>query len=71
MSATALLVIDFQYGLIDLPPQATRGPQTLARLNQLIAHARQQGHEVIFIQHYADDLPRGSCTPASHGWTAT
>lgn len=60
MSATALLVIDFQYGLIDLPPQATRGPQTLARLNQLIAHARQHGHEVIFIQHYADDLPRGS-----------
>lgn len=60
MSATALLVIDFQYGLIDLPPQATRGPQTLARLNQLIAHARQQQHEVIFIQHYADNLPRGS-----------
>ena len=64
MSNTALLVIDFQYGLIDGEPQATRGAATLAALNELIALARRCGHAVIFIQHHdADDLPRGSA-----GW---
>lgn len=60
MSNTALLVIDFQYGLIDMVPRATRGAETLASLNQLIAHARDCGHRVLFIQHHAADLPRGS-----------
>lgn len=60
MSHTALLVIDFQYGLIEQPPRATRGAETLASLNRLIAHARDCGHRVLFIQHHADDLPRGS-----------
>lgn len=60
MSATALLVIDFQYGLIDMEPRATRGAETLASLNRLIAHARACGHRVLFIQHHEADLPRGS-----------
>lgn len=60
MSNTALLVIDFQYGLIDMEPRATRGAETLAALNRLIDHARACGHRVVFIQHVADDLPRGS-----------
>ncbi|MDC7702406.1 cysteine hydrolase family protein [Vogesella indigofera] len=60
MSATALLVIDFQYGLIELEPRATRGAETLANLNRLIDHARDCGHRVVFIQHHAADLPRGS-----------
>lgn len=60
MSATALLVIDFQYGLIELEPRATRGAETLASLNRLIDHARACGHRVVFIQHHEAELPRGS-----------
>lgn len=60
MSSTALLVIDFQHGLIEGSKRATRADATLANINAAIAHARAQGHEVIFIQHHAPDLPHGS-----------
>ncbi|QLI80625.1 isochorismatase family protein [Chitinibacter fontanus] len=58
--ATALLVIDFQYGLIESTPPATRGAQTLAQINAMIALARQRQMPVIFIQHHEADLPQGS-----------
>lgn len=61
MSHTALLVIDFQYGLIEGKQRATRADEVLANLNTLIAHARAAGHPVIFIQHdHPQGLPHGS-----------
>ncbi|QLG88500.1 cysteine hydrolase [Chitinibacter bivalviorum] len=56
----ALLVIDFQFGLIESNPPATRGTETLAQINRTIALARQLQMPVIFIQHFEPDLPQGS-----------
>lgn len=67
MNRTALLVIDFQHGLIDQEPRATRGTETLAALNRLIALARRRGQPVIFVQHHdPEHLPRGSAAWQLH-----
>ncbi|WP_373974691.1 isochorismatase family protein [Chitinibacter sp. SCUT-21] len=57
---SALLVIDFQTGLIESTLPATRGAETLAQINATIALARQRQMPVMFIQHHEDDLPQGS-----------
>ncbi|WP_273431955.1 isochorismatase family protein [Chitinibacter tainanensis] len=63
---TALLVIDFQTGLIESSPPATCGAATLAQINATIALARQRQLPVIFIQHHEPDLPQGSPEWALH-----
>ena len=58
---TALLVIDFQFGLIESTPPATRAAETLAQINATIALARQRQMPVLFIQHHHDTgFPRNT-----------
>ena len=50
-NATALLVIDIQLGLFQLPIPMFNAGQLLANINTLIGRARANGVPVIFIQH--------------------
>ncbi len=49
----ALLVVDIQQALIDLEP--TNKDTYLAKVDKAIAHFRERGEEVIFVQHTEDD----------------
>lgn len=67
MPRVALLVIDFQHGLIVGPPAAHQADATLAVLNAAIGTARAQGWPVIFVRHEdADELPCDSGKWALH-----
>ena len=61
MEATALLIIDVQRGIIEIPVHDAEG--LLARLADLMARARAAEVPVISIQHEDQELQRG--TP---GW---
>lgn len=63
---TALLIIDYQYGLIESNPPAAHAAQVTANLNQAIGLARAAGMPVIFIQH--DGTPDSDLPPGSRDW---
>ena len=66
-ATTAVVVIDVQIGLFDGPPPAWEKDAVLARINQVIARAREVNAAVLFLQHDGD--PAGtSMRPASAGW---
>jgi nicotinamidase-related amidase len=48
---SALLVIDFQKGLVDAAPLPGDAAQVAANINRLTARARSAGAPVLFIQH--------------------
>jgi nicotinamidase-related amidase len=50
-SATALVVIDMQRGLLDPPAQAHQGAAVLRRVIELVAKARAAKRTVVFVQH--------------------
>jgi nicotinamidase-related amidase len=54
---TALVVIDVQNSVM---ADAWQSDEVVARISTLIARAKDEGVPVIYIQHEADDLPRGS-----------
>jgi len=54
---TALLVIDVQVGVVD---GAADRDGVIARINSLIAHARETRMPLIFVQHNDEGLVRGS-----------
>ena len=66
MTPTAVLIIDVQWGLFVGPPDAYRGPETIAKINALIAHARDRDLPVIFVQH--DGAHESAIEPESEGW---
>jgi nicotinamidase-related amidase len=64
---TAVLVIDAQTGLFCADLAAFEGDAVVARINEVIAKARQAGAPVIFIQH--DGEPNGDyVVPFTEGW---
>ncbi|QIQ21514.1 cysteine hydrolase family protein [Zophobihabitans entericus] len=52
----ALLIIDVQYALFDIPPEPDQATEVINHLNQLSEKARQQHAPVIFVQHEDDDF---------------
>jgi nicotinamidase-related amidase len=54
---TALLVIDVQNGVVG---SAHAREEVVANIATLVDRARQAGVDVVWVQHSADDLPRGS-----------
>ena len=57
---TALLVIDMQNGLVG---KAYERDRVIANIQALVDRARAEDVPVLWVQHSADDLPRGS-----EGW---
>jgi nicotinamidase-related amidase len=51
VTAAALIVIDVQKGLLSDHEKVYDAEGVLARINQLVARARQHGAPVIFVQH--------------------
>jgi nicotinamidase-related amidase len=66
MSATALLIIDVQVGVVEGELRAARLDLVLERLNHAISRARQRGYPVIFVQHEEAELPHGSAAWQLH-----
>ncbi|MBA4709918.1 cysteine hydrolase family protein [Aquitalea aquatica] len=62
---SALLIVDVQVAQFE-PAPPYQADAVLARLNQAIALARQQGMPVIFVQH--DSPPGTDLAPGSAGW---
>ncbi|QBR03086.1 cysteine hydrolase family protein [Paraburkholderia pallida] len=56
---TALLVIDFQQGLVSVDPLPGSATMVTANINVLIQRAREAGAPVVFIQHEDDELVHG------------
>jgi nicotinamidase-related amidase len=54
---TALIVIDVQNGVVDGAPKRD---DVVANINTLVSQARAERVPVIWVQHNADDMPRGS-----------
>jgi nicotinamidase-related amidase len=54
---TALIVIDVQNGVVT---GAHHRDAVIANINTLLQQARDQHLPVIWVQHFADDLPQGS-----------
>ncbi len=54
MKKKALIIIDVQEGIVDFKPY--NFTETLANIQTLLAHARKNNFEVIWVQHEADDL---------------
>lgn len=61
----ALLVIDVQRELFDVPPRPFEADAVIARINGLSARARSAGVPVVFIQHEA---PGSALAFESEGW---
>ena len=72
MVATALLVVDVQRGILDLPNLARKKDidraldQTVARIAGLIQRARDAALPVIYVQH--DGGPGHRLEPETSGW---
>lgn len=64
MDKTALLVIDFQNGLVADKPYSLE--ETVANIKELIKSSRKNGVEVIYIQH--DGGKNDILEPNSEGW---
>lgn len=62
---SALLVIDVQSGLFDGDPRPDDADAVIARLNALIARARDAGAPVIFVRH---ERPGTALEPGAPGW---
>lgn len=56
---TALLVIDFQQGLVSVDPLPGNAATVTANINALTQRAREAGAPVVFIQHEDSELVRG------------
>lgn len=62
---TALLIIDYQYGLIETAPAAVHAQQVTANLNHAITLARAAAMPIVFVQH--DGPARTELAPGSSG----
>jgi nicotinamidase-related amidase len=60
---SALLVIDFQNGLIATEPPPGDAANVTARINALTSRAREAGVPVVFIRHEDEEL-----IPDTHAW---
>jgi nicotinamidase-related amidase len=54
---TALLVIDVQNGVVDAAHDRDR---VVANIGALVDRARAEDVEVVWVQHYSEELPEGS-----------
>jgi nicotinamidase-related amidase len=66
MTATALLIIDVQVGVVEGELRAARLDAVLANLNLAIGKARQRGFPVIWVQHEEAGLEHGSAAWQLH-----
>ncbi len=72
MGSTALLVVDVQRGILDLPNLARKKEidhaldQTVTRIADLIERAREVSSPVIYVQH--DGGPGHRLEPGTAGW---
>jgi nicotinamidase-related amidase len=58
MSSTALLIVDVQTGMIN--EHLFNGQNVISNIKNLIASARDNGREVIYVRHNDDELKHGS-----------
>jgi nicotinamidase-related amidase len=63
---TALMLVDVQQGMFDLPSPLHRGDEVVARLAGLLERARAEGTPVVHIQH--DGGPGHVLARGSAGW---
>lgn len=63
MKKTVLLVIDTQQALLEMG--AYRGAEMIEAIGMLLAAARTNGHEVIYVRHNEENTP---FTPHTRGW---
>jgi len=64
---TAVLVIDVQVGLFSAKPPPFEAEAVIARINAIMAKARQAGAPVVFIQHDGEPA-EPDLAPFSEGW---